>query len=161
MKWSHLRVIAREIPDLMDCEVGLLIGYDCSRALAPRQVITGEDNKPFAVRTDLGWGIVGSSTEVKRSTEVTGLHYHVSPKELPLLKPANAIRALESDFKDTTPGEKTISQDDIQFMQLLNRETHLNTNGHLEMPLPFKVRPQLPENKKLALIHLKHLKKEI
>lgn len=42
-KWKHLAVIAPEMPPLMDCGVGLLIGYDCSRALAPREVFTGGD----------------------------------------------------------------------------------------------------------------------
>lgn len=42
-RWKHLSSIAPEIPELLDCEVGLLIGYDCSRALAPRHVITGGD----------------------------------------------------------------------------------------------------------------------
>lgn len=142
----------------MDCKVGLLIGYDCSRALAPRQVITGGDNEPYAIRTDLGWSIVGSSPQVVKSTEVTGLCHRVSVKELPILTPVAVIRALESDFKDTNPKKKSISQDDIQFMQLLNEKIHQNTEGHLEMPLPFKTRPQLPENKRLALVRLKRLK---
>lgn len=29
------------------------------------------------------------------------------------------------------------------------------------MPLPFKVRPYLPDNKKLALVRLKHLKRKL
>lgn len=35
-KWKHLANVAQEIPPLMDCAIRLLIGYDCSRALAPR-----------------------------------------------------------------------------------------------------------------------------
>ena len=58
-KWSHLRQISHQIPPMQDCEVGLLIGYNCPMALAPRNCVTGEGNKPFAVQTDLGWSIVG------------------------------------------------------------------------------------------------------
>ncbi|KAL6479864.1 hypothetical protein MHYP_G00108970 [Metynnis hypsauchen] len=159
-RWKHLNRIAQEIPELMDCEVGLLIGYDCSRALAPRQVITGGDDEPYAIKTDLGWSIVGSSPWVAKSTEVTGLCHRVSVKELPPVTPAAVIRALESDFRDTNPGDKSISQDDIQFMHLLNERIHQNADGHLEMPLPFKTRPRLPENKRLALVRLKHLKRK-
>lgn len=43
-------------------------------------------------------------------------------------------------------------------MQLLNERINQNADGHLEMPLPFKTRPQLPENKWLALVRLKQLK---
>ncbi|KAL1276825.1 hypothetical protein QQF64_036448 [Cirrhinus molitorella] len=157
-RWSHLNEIAHEIPMLLNCKVGLLIGYDCSRALAPRQVITGGDEEPYAVRTDLGWSIVGSSPRIAKSTEVTGLCHRVSVKEIPILTPASVIRALESDFRDTSPKERSISQDDIQFTQLLNEKIHQNSEGHLEMPLPFKTRPQLPENKQLALVRLKRLK---
>ncbi|XP_049318702.1 uncharacterized protein LOC125780534 [Astyanax mexicanus] len=156
--WRHLKGVAQEMPELMNCEVGLLIGYDCSRALAPRQVITGGDDEPYAIKTDLGWSIVGSSPQAAKSTEVTGLCHRVTVKEIPPLTPATVIRALESDFKDTSPGEKSVSQDDIQFMQLLNKTVHQNADGHLEMPLPFKTHPQLPDNKHLALVRLKRLK---
>ncbi len=74
------------------------------------------------------------------------------------MTPTAVIRALEADFKDTNHGEKSISQDDIQFMHLLNERIHQNADGHLEMPLPFKTHPQLPENKQLALVRLKQLK---
>lgn len=147
-RWNHLNGIAQEIPMLLDCKVGLLIGYNCSRALAPRQVITGGNDEPYAIRTDLGWSIVGSSHHIAKSTEVTGLCHRVCVKEVPMLTPAS-IRALESDFRETSPRERSISQDDIQFTQLLNDRIHKNSEGHLEMPLPFKTRPQLPENKQL------------
>ena len=58
-KWPHLQGIADELMPLSDCEVGLLIGYNCARALVPRDVIAPIDNGPFGQRTDLGWGIVG------------------------------------------------------------------------------------------------------
>lgn len=59
-KWIHLLSIAEEIPDLLSCPVGLLIGYDCAKALKLKQVISGEDYDPYAVKTALGWSIVGS-----------------------------------------------------------------------------------------------------
>ncbi|KAJ8338703.1 hypothetical protein SKAU_G00354890 [Synaphobranchus kaupii] len=160
-RWKHLNSIAHEIPKRMDCEVGLLIGYDCSRALAPRHVITGGDYEPYAIKTDLGWSIVGGTPRVVRSTDVTGLCHRISVKELPPLTPASVIRALESDFKETNPGEKSISQDDIQFLQTLNGRIHQNIDSHLELPLPFKARPQLPDNKQLALVRLRHLKRKL
>ncbi len=106
----------------------------------------------------MSWSIVGCSPRIAKSTEVTGLCHRVSVKELPILTPTSVIRALESDFKDTSPRERSISQDDIQFTQLMNEKIHQNSEGHLEMPLPFKTRPQLPENKQLALVRLKRLK---
>lgn len=60
-RWRHLHTIADQIPPLLSCEVGLLISYNCPRMLVPRRVITGEDDEPFAILTDLGWTIVGCS----------------------------------------------------------------------------------------------------
>lgn len=159
-RWSHLASIANEIPPLMDCEVGLLIGYDCSRALAPRQVITGGDSEPYAIRTDLGWSIVGGVSQSVNSKDVTGLCNRISVRELPPASPAAAIKALESDFTDTNLIEGSISQEDIQFLQILEGRIQQNERNHLEMPLPFKARPCLPDNKKLALARLKHLKRK-
>lgn len=142
--WKHLNRTAQEIPELMEFEIGLLIGYDCPKARAPRQVITGHDDEPYGIKTDLGWSIVGSSQQVANSAEVTGLCRHKAVKELPALTPATVIRALEADFRDTNPREKSISQDDIQFTQLRNEKINQNADRHLGMPLPFKTHPQLP-----------------
>lgn len=72
-QWNHLSMIADEISPLQDCEVGLLIGYNCPRALAPRQVITGGNEEPYAVRTDLGWSIVGCSSPCLESPTLASL----------------------------------------------------------------------------------------
>nr|XP_033951031.1 uncharacterized protein LOC117455577 [Pseudochaenichthys georgianus]XP_033951039.1 uncharacterized protein LOC117455577 [Pseudochaenichthys georgianus] len=61
LQWPHLKHLANKLPPLQDCEVGLLIGYDCPSALAPLEVVTGGENEPFAQRTVLGWSIIGSA----------------------------------------------------------------------------------------------------
>ena len=40
-------------------EVGLLIGCNYPKALKPKEVILGNDSDPYAVKTELGWGIIG------------------------------------------------------------------------------------------------------
>ena len=59
-QWPHLRQIADKIKPILDCDVGLLIGYNCPRALVPGEVIPPVNNEPYGQRTDLGWGIVGN-----------------------------------------------------------------------------------------------------
>ena len=54
----HLSSIANELLPLQNCEIGLLIGYNCARARTPRNVIAPDDDGPYAQRTDHGWGIV-------------------------------------------------------------------------------------------------------
>ena len=44
---------------IADCEIGLLIGCNCARAMMPREVIPPDGEGPYGQRTDLGWSIVG------------------------------------------------------------------------------------------------------
>ncbi len=136
-RWIHLLSVAKKRPDLLDCPIGLLIDYDCLRALKPTQVISGKDHEPYAVKTDLGWNVVGSIT------------------------PASIIKILEADFQDNDCKEKAIPQEDIQFLQQLDKKNQHNKEGHVEMPLPFKECPPLTKNKQLAIVRLKHLKRKL
>ena len=51
--WPLLEHLAEEIAPLIDYDIGLLIEYNCSQALLPREIVSGKDDEPFAVRTDL------------------------------------------------------------------------------------------------------------
>ena len=60
-KYEHLERIADEIPPYEEhLNIGLLIGNNCVRALKPRSVVPGKSNDPYAIRTTLGWGVVGA-----------------------------------------------------------------------------------------------------
>ncbi len=107
--WKHLSTIVDKIPPLQDCEVGLLIGYSCPKALAPKQVILGGDDEPYAVHTDLGWSIVGHLSSYHESQSFYAICHRVSIKELPPVSPADVIKVLESDFKDAGEDNKTMS----------------------------------------------------
>lgn len=154
-QWSHLLPIVDEIPPLLSCEVSLLIGYTCSRALAPKQVILGKENEPYAIHTDLGWSIIGNSTPDRETDMASSLCHRVTVKEIPPSTPADAIRALERDFKEIDRNERTVSQDDLIFLQKLEHGTTWTENGHFEMPLTFKEKTQMPDNRQLAETRLK------
>ena len=136
-KWDHFKSITVEIPHLLNIDIGLLIGYNCSNALVPREVIAGKSTEPYAVKTDLGWSIVGSMSPSSVS-ETTGFCYRVSAREVPMMNPTNALSLLQSNFKDTNQNDKSacISQDDIQFSEILEKGIHTNELSHLEIPLP-------------------------
>ena len=163
LSWDHLRHLADKLPPLQDCDVGLLIGYDCPSALAPLEVIIGGINEPFAQRGELGWSIIGSSNP---HLDRTGSHSYVhrlTVKQLPVLSSTEVLKALESDFIERTYEEKYVSQDDIQFIQFLTDHITQKKDGHFEMPLPFKGNspPNMPNNKRLATIRLQSLKKKL
>ena len=58
-KWKYLQEISEEISQSDDMKMGLLIGANCTRALEPVQVIASRDGRPYAMKTVLGWCIVG------------------------------------------------------------------------------------------------------
>ncbi|KAK7104060.1 uncharacterized protein [Littorina saxatilis] len=161
--WSHLQQIAHELPPLLNCDPGVLIGFNCSHAFLPRQYIVGGDSEPFAVRTDLGWGIVGktSPTSQGSSSENVSVCNRVTTKELPVIKPKDACRILERDFEQDEKDGKPTSQEDELFMNILSANVARDSDGHLQMPLPFKKKPVLPNNYVLAAQRLEHLKKKL
>lgn len=54
-----------------------------------------------------------------------------------------------------------MSQDDIRFLDMLREGIQRYIHGDHEMPLPFKERPYLPDNKQLAVVRLSHLKRRL
>ncbi|XP_039456643.1 uncharacterized protein LOC120433805 [Oreochromis aureus] len=181
--WPHLEHLQSEIAPLQDCEVGLLIGYDCSQALLPREVVAGKENEPYAQRTDLGWSIVGNGNpcvdygdaigishrivvrqvipDVESSVNLKRVVHYVSQTKVKEVTPSDIIRVLESDFSERT-GDDIVSQDDLKFLTKLRENIVQNDTGHFEMPLPFKEdRPKLPNNKICAIHRLKCLERRL
>ncbi|KAK0152254.1 hypothetical protein N1851_006383 [Merluccius polli] len=163
LQWSHLKHLAQELPSLQDCDVGLLIGYDCPSALAPLEVITGHENEPFAQKTELGWSIIGAANPHLDRQGSRRFVHRVAVKEIAMPTAADILRVLESDFSERNSECKLVSQDDVRFIQLLSETIRQRPDGHLEMPLPFKGQspPLLPNNRKLATIRLQHLKRKL
>ncbi len=152
-----------QLPPLQNCEIGLLIGYDCPSALAPLEVIIGGKNEPFAQRTELGWSIIGhSNPHLDRQGNQSFVH-RVAVKEIPVPSPNDVLKILESDFNERGYEDKSVSQEDVCFIQYLSANIKQKDNGHYELPLPFKCssRPSLPNNKRLAAARLQHLKKRL
>ncbi|XP_063969517.1 uncharacterized protein LOC135157535 [Lytechinus pictus] len=184
--FKHLSRIADMIAPLQDVEIGLLIGYDCAKALAPRAVIHSPDERgPYAVQTDLGWSIVGTVNAgyVDSHNDPIGVSHRTTvrtvPEEVQLkghrsevmlthpattkegITPLHVVQLLEADF---TPDkkQKPYSQNDSKFVRLMEKEIHISESGHYEMPLPFREEevPVLPNNKFVAAKRLNHLKKK-
>ena len=172
--WS----IADKIPPLQECEAGLLIGYDCPQALAPMKVILGKGDESFGVETNLGWSIVGlirkqdddedehlshriitktvpAELQIGDRCEVSFMHT-TQIQETPLVCLSQVIKTLEADFQDEQR-DKNMSEEDIQFLRVLEENIHQNAEGFYDMPLPFKNGP--PNNVSIAKKRLEQLNK--
>lgn len=182
--WSHLEYLQEEIAPLQDCNVGLLIGYNCSQALLPREIVSGKENEQYAQCTDLGWSIIGQSNPCPNYGDAIGIsHRIVVRKVIPDLNPSvdlqsevhyvnrtklkdvtptEIIKALELDFSEKVVDDNHVSQDDHKFLSKLKEGITQNESGHYEMPRPFcDEQPKLPDNKVCAMHCLKCLEKRL
>ena len=103
--WPHLRNIGKKLMPLNDCKVALLIGYNCSRALVPREVIPPSGKGPYAERTDLGWGIVGiiDPNQVKVDMhDPIGVSHRILTYNIP-------AQLSRSDVREDSLGAKDVS----------------------------------------------------
>ncbi|KAI7805752.1 hypothetical protein IRJ41_018562 [Triplophysa rosa] len=169
--WPHLENLAEEIAPMIECDVGLLIGYNCSQALIPREVVSGKDNEPFAQRTDLGWTIVGGTDPCVDYGEAIGSSHRVIVKEVtpsvqsPKPLSNEVMYVCRTQVKElVTPidviKDSHFSQEDLRFISIMEEGVKMKANGHCELPLPFKKdKPNLPDNKICAELRLKCLKK--
>lgn len=128
-RWRHLTTIVDQIPPSLSFEVGLLIGYNCPRTLGARRVISETDDKRFAILTDLGWSIVGCSAPHSESLLTSHCH-RVNVKELPAVTPLDALRILETYFKNTQENDKTVSKESLIFLDKLKKNIMKNEHGH-------------------------------
>ena len=164
--WEHLKEVAEQLmPVTSDCEVALLIGYNCQRALIPRQVVASPTYVgPFAQRTDLGWGIVGivdggdgqPSSGTCHQVNVTFIE---RAKEI--VSPRDVLNVLERDFLDNKQGVG-LSVEDTRFLKIVSEGITQLPDSHYQMPLPFKadVIP-LQNNIGMALKRLSGLKTKL
>ena len=186
-KWPHLRHIADELVPLQNCEIGLLIGYNCARALTPREVVPADDNGPFAQKTDLGWGLVGITGDWEDTVgDAIGLSHRVCTMQIPeplvsscrdsadvpsvsfafhtSVKAINSddiVAFFQMDFSESTVLDSSLSIEDNRFIDFLSNGVHLE-NSHYSMPLPFRnERPSLPNNRQMALGRLWNLRKRL
>ena len=160
-RWPHLQGVAELLPPLQPCDIGLLIGCNCPAALTPLEVVSGGSQEPFALKTELGWSVIGP---VHPNYECPGPGYvhRTTTREILAPEPADILKALEADFSDRNIGEKSLSQEDMRFMDLMKKEIRETESGHLEMPLPFKTAcPQVPDNYKTASFRLAHLQRKL
>ena len=183
-KWKHLSCVADEvIKDDQNINVGLLIGANCTRALEPIKVIPSRNNGPYAMKTVLGWCIVGpisyrNQSEGKISCNRTavmeagsstvGRHYFAVENKLTpdddvksMLKKIYEQEFTEAGMRFTSViGETTgdVSYDDQIFLRLMDQET-VQVDNHYEVPLPLKSTDvTFPNKKSAAMKRLNSLK---
>ena len=155
--WPQLHPVAKHLIPLQDCEIGLLIGYNCPRALTPREVVAPMVDGPYGQKTNRGWGVVGIVDPCCSEIDPVGMSHMILAREVPSdLSDGNfrsgsvlfyhrtlvrevvtddVLRLLECDFRDSTGRDngQSLSQQDRQFLKLL-KDGIVFKDGHYEMP---------------------------
>ena len=145
------------MPYLQDVEIGLLIGASCARAIKPREVIPGMDDDPYAMRTALGWGLIGnlnltySSEESEHCTcdliisQENGVqasktigHFVLQTHVKEVLTPAKIGKLFDLDFNEAVRDDKGLSRLHRKFLNNLRSNIRLKltslSDGFKEIP---------------------------
>ena len=180
-KWSYLEKI------LPFCEkedsklpIGLIIGANCPVALEPLELIASEGSGPYAFRTRLGWNVVGPIKPSEMQEEL-GCHriaiINENDDSLRYVSPVSqyedcTIKELlqqiyMADFTESGKAgekqqftEKYLSQDDLHFMKIMKENVRM-VNGHYQLPLPFKGRCNLPNNRIQAISRCRWIQRKL
>ncbi|XP_067945353.1 uncharacterized protein [Watersipora subatra] len=149
-QWEHLKHLKRHLAPLQDCEIGLIIGYNCSAASLPLTTIWNKSNLalPYAVKTQLGWSIIGGQLASDSS-------YYIHRIETSELTKEEVIACLEDDLS-VIHGTPRMSQHDLLFLKKMQTSIK-QVDSLYTMPLPFKTAPTLPNNRDYALRRFKGL----
>ena len=157
--------------------VGVLIGCNCPKAIKPREVITGKGDEPYAVRSLLGWAVIGPVTPKSECGEdeiscnrivtkeigtpnPTRCNFIVSPQVKETINPSAVTQMFEQDFSERNNDIQAYSMDDKRFLAKVKEGIVHCEDWHYEIPLPFK-QPnlKLPNNRCVALRRLNQLKR--
>ena len=173
--WPYLNPLKDRLAPKLQCDVGLLIGYDCPTALEPDDVISGVRGGPFGLKTPLGWGIVGiiSNSGISDSDPfgcshriaarpVSGSQIVLDNRIREVASPAECLKVLESDFSDRSHNEESSSLDERAFLRAMVEGISVDSSGHYSMPLPFnREKDKLFNNKGLVISRAMSLKKKL
>ena len=159
-RWSYLKI---EIPEVKAEKIGILIGCDCPRAMEPWDVIHSQNGGPYALKTRLGWTVVGPKEALDMGLKTPEVKVNMIRKETDNLKEM-IINLFNNDFTERTAAMascENMSQEDKLWKIKVDSSVRLR-DGKYEIALPFKAENvKLPNNKLMAERRARGLKKKL
>ncbi|XP_030838113.1 uncharacterized protein LOC115922739 [Strongylocentrotus purpuratus] len=169
-EWPHLEPVAHELmPYNRSVKVSLLIGNNCPRAIRPLEVIAGGEDDPYAIKTALGWGVVGNVCQTSVQEDGVQICNRISAIEMQpefayeskakeIMDTEKGIQFPKDGYKDSSADGELYSVEEMEFKEILESGARRCDKGHYEMPLPPKsAKPNLSFNKPLPLKRWKQL----
>ena len=179
--YAHLQDIASEILPLDEShKILLLVGRDLSDAHIVLDQRIGPSKTPFGQKSPLGWSIIGDACLSRQhvSSVATVCKTSVAKGQSSLFEPCTQYlkvnpavsndaltgRGIDAkppyDLFQCSPNDNKLglSIDDRRFLDIMDRELHIDSDGRWVAPLPFRSpRKQLPNNYSQALKRAKTL----
>ena len=158
--FDHLQDI--QIPKICASEVTILIGANAPDIFLQLEVRRGNPTQPYAIKTILGWSLLGNTTE-REKPQKDGREYHINRIEV--LQHDEMLDQIVKRFWETkdclnaNSRETAMSIEDKQCLKVLEAGTKI-VNGKYEVPMLWKqIDSRLPNNHKIALRRLRSLHK--
>ncbi|XP_064637875.1 uncharacterized protein LOC135494055 [Lineus longissimus] len=158
--WDHIQELG--LTDIDASEVQLLIGVDVPLAHVHTDTRMGDETEPIAVKTPLGWMLMGMSKTQDSHKAVANINF-ITSRDQQLHQDIEKFWQTES-FGVAFTTETPLSAEDKRATKILEETTHL-VDGHYEVGMLWKDPDAvLPNNKHIAVrrYHLleKRMKKD-
>lgn len=154
-KWPYLDRV--KVP-YIQAGVDLLIGNNASSVMEPYEIINSHGNKPFAVRTLLGWLVSGTTGSGHRNEAE---HSAVTGNRISIVKLEELLQNhFNHDFSKRVVDKTEMSREDLWFTDIMNRSVIVQ-DGHYSLKLPFKTDVMLPDNICVAMQRVRGLKRKL
>ena len=105
------------------------------------------------MRTVLGWSVIGG----RDSTSHGPISHRISSQDITT---DQVLKRLEEDL--TAPHNKPpMSQNDLKFSDIMDSNITKDSKGFYTMPLPFKQKPNMPDNRAYTMNRFKGLERKL
>jgi len=150
-QWRHLQEV--RFPEVERKKISILLGTNIQEAFIPLDVRRGNRNEPLAIKSCLGWSILGGSSNVQSQSQ--GQVNLISGEDSSLNSQLEEFWKIEG----TRPETKQLSVEDGRALKLIDSSISL-LDGHYQMGHLWRDdNPALPYNRPLPEARLQYLKK--
>ena len=160
-QWPHLNDL--KFPEVERQKISVLIGTNIPEAFIPLEVKKGIPCEPLAIKSCLGWSVLGNCNVSNTNGSGPRLRAqlnHVVQDEVSLDKQLEHFWKTESYGLEKLESKPMTVED--QYAQRIIESTISKVDGHYQMGLLWKEQnPRLPCNRVVAEARLSHLKKRL
>ncbi|XP_068749478.1 uncharacterized protein [Montipora capricornis] len=153
-QWPHLREV--RFPEVERRKISILLGTNIQEVFVPLDVRKGNRNEPLAIKSCLGWSILGGFSNLQSHSQ--GQVNLISSEDVSLNDQLEEFWKIES-YGTARSETKPLSVEDRRALKLIDNSISL-LDGHYQMGLLWRDdNPVLPYNRPLAEARLQYLKR--